>query len=115
MIRHGDGPSNLYFEFTGFIQFPHLLHGDSGYTIGVGGKPARKIKEDRKMRNNLYDVSKSVYGREVSNMQPIAFGYVPAKKRSETIEAIENPASCIGEHCKNRDNGLFTRTAVQHG
>lgn len=67
------------------------------------------------MKNNLYDVSRSVYGREASNMQPVAFGYVPAKRRIETIKAIEDNASCIGEHCNNRDNRLFTRTAVQNG
>ena len=66
------------------------------------------------MRNNLYEVSRGVYGKEMTNMQPIAFGYVPAKKRSEQT-AIEESASCVGEHCKNRDNQLFARPAVQHG
>lgn len=66
------------------------------------------------MRNNLYEVSRSVYGKETVNMQPIAFGYVPAKNRSEQM-AIEESASCVGEHCKNRENRLFTRPAIQHG
>ncbi len=66
------------------------------------------------MKINLYEVSRNVYGREVSNMQPVAFGYVPAKKRSETFKAIEDNAPCVGEHCKNNGSTLY-RTAVQHG
>lgn len=65
------------------------------------------------MRNNFYDVSRSVYGKEAFNMQPIAFGYVPAKKRNKTGKAIEDSASCVGVHCPT-NHRLFTRQAVQN-
>ena len=66
------------------------------------------------MKNNLYDVSRNVYVREVTNMQPVAFGYVPVKQRVEAARPVENEATCIGEFCDNRNNGRFIRVAVQH-
>ncbi len=67
------------------------------------------------MRNNFYEVSRTVYGKEVSNMQPVAFDYVPQKKRHGKTGTIDNSASCVGENCPTRGNRLFTRTAVQNG
>ena len=67
------------------------------------------------MRNNFYEVSRAVYGKEVSNMQPVAFGYVPQKKRYDAANTIDNSASCANENCTTRGTRLFTRTAVQNG
>ncbi len=67
------------------------------------------------MKTNLYDVSRHVYGKEVSNMQPIAFGYVPTKQRVEAAKAVENNAFCVGEYCYSSNSGRFVRTAAQHG
>jgi hypothetical protein len=64
------------------------------------------------MRSNLYDASRSIYGREVSNMQPVAFSYVPAKKRSESRRSNAQSAACVGEHCP--DNRRY-QSAVQNG
>jgi hypothetical protein len=66
------------------------------------------------MKNNLYDVSRNVYGGEVVNMQPVAFGYVPVKQRVEAVKPADNEVACIGEFCDNRNNGRFIRVAVQH-
>jgi hypothetical protein len=43
--------------------------------------PANERKGGSNMRNNFYEVARSVYGSESYNMQPIAFDYVPEKKR----------------------------------
>jgi len=78
-------------------------------------KPTRKIEEGKTMKGNLYEVSRSYYGREFANLQPVPFGYVPVKERIEAAKPVENEVMCIREFCDNRNNGRFVRTAVQNG
>ena len=67
------------------------------------------------MRNNLYEVSRGVYGKEMTNMQPIAFGYVPANRRGEDRESIESSGAHGDEHRSNRgimaDRNLANRNS----
>ena len=72
-------------------------------------------KEGETMKTNLYDISRNVYGKEVANMQPVAFGYVPVKQRIEAAKVDVDEIKCIGEFCDNRNNGRFGRVAIQHG